>query len=535
LAFAEGGAGIAPWSIEVSMNLRWPNRARLVTLLTLTFTASGAQAEPGSGARAARAFVRRHEPQILREFAALLALPNVASDAASMARNAEHIRALLERRGLSFALLDGAGGPPALYAERSTPGARRTLVVYAHYDGQPVVASKWSSPPFSPVLLDRAREDGGQPLDLPSLAGPAPAEARIYARSAGDDKAPIQALATALDVLADARLPLSVNLKVFLEGEEEAGSSHLRAVLEREKERLRADAWLFCDGPVHQTRRPLLSFGVRGIQDVELTLYGPARPMHSGHYGNWAPNPGVEMAHLLAKLRNDDGAILIGGFYDDVRAVTEAEKRALAEAPDTSDLLKGELLLGRTEGAPARLEERILWPALNVRGIQSGEVGEQAQNAVPREARLSIDFRLVPDQTPARVRERLEAHLRGLGYEIAHETPDAEKRRATPRLIKVAWGPGYPAYRADLDDPLARAVRRSLERAAGPPVVLPTSGGSLPLYVFAEALGVPIVTLPIANHDDNQHAPDENLRVQNLRDGVAIYAELLAGLGAEWR
>jgi acetylornithine deacetylase/succinyl-diaminopimelate desuccinylase-like protein len=285
---------------------------------------------------------------------------------------------------------------------------------------------------------------------------------------------------------------------------------------------------------VHQTRRPLLGFGVRGVTDLELTLYGPARPLHSGHYGNWAPNPAVEMAQLLSRLRDDDGRILIEGFYDDVRPPTPAERQAIAEAPDASPRLRDELLLGRTEGGGARLDERILFPALNVRGLRSGHVGEEAQNAVPSEARMSIDFRLVPDQTPARVRERLEAHLRALGYLIVHETPSAEMRRSTPRLVKLEWGSGYAAYRADLTSPFARGVRRALERATGQTAVLSSGGGSLPLAIFAEALGAPIIMLPIANHDDNQHAADENLRVQNLRDGIAIYAEVLATLGSEW-
>jgi acetylornithine deacetylase/succinyl-diaminopimelate desuccinylase-like protein len=501
---------------------------------SLATSAPPATSQP-SPADAARAHVRAHEPRILREFAELLALPNVASDTVNIRRNAEHIRDRLERRGLTARLLDGAGGPPAVYAERRTPGAKRTLVIYAHYDGQPVVESQWSSPPFAPVLLDRAREDGGRAIDLAALRGPAPDEARIYARSAGDDKAPIQALLAALEALEAAKLPLSVNLKVFLEGEEEAGSSHLRAVLEREKTLLAADAWLFCDGPVHQTRRPQLVFGVRGVTDLEMTVYGPARPMHSGHYGNWAPNPAVEMAKLLSTLRDDDGRILVAGFYDDVRPPTEAERRAVAAAPDTGGLLRRELHLGRTEAAGARLEEAVLQPALNVRGLVSGAVGERAQNAVPRDARLSIDFRLVPDQTPAKVREKVEAHLRGLGYTVVHETPSAQTRLATPRLVRLDWGAGYPAYRAGLDEPFAVAVRRTVERAVGEVVALPTLGGSLPLHLFAETLEAPIVVLPIANHDDNQHAPDENLRVQNLRDGIAIYAEVLAGLGAEWK
>ena len=534
-----------------------------MVLATAGAVAAGAGPPAPSPAAIARAHVRAHEAEILREFAALLSLPNVASDTPNIRGNAEHIRGMLEKRGLTVEMLDGAGGPPAILGytsesggagrardgsrlsdmsgEKRAAGAKRTLVIYAHYDGQPVVDAQWTSPPFTPVLLDRARPDGGQPIDLATLAGPAPAEARIYARSAGDDKAPIQALLAALDALAAAHVPLSVNLKVFLEGEEEAGSAHLRAVLEREKARLGADAWLFCDGPVHQTRRPQIVFGVRGVTDVEVTLFGPARPLHSGHYGNWAPNPAVELAHLVTRLRDDEGRILVSGFYDDVRSPTEAEKRALAEAPGVDDLLKQELLLGRTEGhgegsAAPRLEETLLRPALNVRGLQSGNVGERAQNAIPSEARLSIDFRLVPDQTPAKVRERFEAYLASLGYTVVHETPSPEARLTHPRLVKLAWGAGYPAYRAPLDDPFGRALRSSLERAMGAPVVvLPTLGGSLPLYVFAEVLRVPIVVLPIANHDDNQHAVDENLRVQNLRDGVAMYAEVLAGIGAAWK
>ena len=242
----------------------------------------------------------------------------------------------------------------------------------------------------------------------------------------------------------------------------------------------------------------------------------------------------------MARLRDDEGRILVSGFYDDVRPPTEAERRAVAEAPDVDSLLKRELLLGRTEGhdkgVSQRLEETLLRPALNVRGLQSGNVGERAQNAIPSEARLSIDFRLVPDQTPARVRERFEAYLATLGYTVVHETPGPEARLAQPRLVKLAWGAGYAAYRASLEDPFAHALQAAIGRAmGGPPVLLPTGGGSLPLYVFAEVLKVPIVTLPIANHDDNQHAVDENLRVQNLRDGIAIYAEVLAGLGGEWR
>jgi acetylornithine deacetylase/succinyl-diaminopimelate desuccinylase-like protein len=380
------------------------------------------------------------------------------------------------------------------------------------------------------VLRDRALEDGGREVPLALGAGEAGPEWRLYARSASDDKAPIAAILAALDALQAARLPLSVNVKLLFEGEEEAGSPHLPRVLERNRELLRADGWLLCDGPVHQTRRMQVYFGARGVTDLEITTYGPLRPLHSGHYGNWAPNPAVALAHLLAALRDTEGRILIAGFYDDVRPVTESERRALAEVPEVEGELRHAFALAETEAA--RLPERIMLPALNLRGISAGGVGARATNAIPSEATASIDFRLVPDQTPDKVRERVEAHLRSRGYALVHDVPTPEQRRSQPRLLRLAWGGGYPPARTSMDLPFSRAVTATLEEALGaPPVKMPTLGGSVPMYLFTDVLGAPVVGLPIVNHDNNQHAANENLRVQNLRDGILVYAALLARLG----
>jgi acetylornithine deacetylase/succinyl-diaminopimelate desuccinylase-like protein len=468
---------------------------------------------------------------VVRELAEFLALPNLASDADGIRRNAVHAQALLERRGVIARLLESPGSPPAVYGELTVPGARRTVMVYAHYDGQPVDAAAWATPPWTPTLRAGVLEDGAAAVDLasPGAFGP---EWRLYGRSASDDKAPIVAAAAALDALrAGGRAP-SVNLKFFLEGEEEAGSPHLRAMLEAHRDLLRADLWLLCDGPVHQTRRPLVYFGVRGVTGVELTLYGPARALHSGHYGNWAPNPAVELARLVASLRDDAGRILVAGFDDDVRPLTDAERAALRSVPPVEDDLRASLALGRTESAV--LAEAILRPALNVRGLASGRVGDAAANAIPTEARASIDFRLVPDQTPERVRAQLEAHLRGLGYHVVHEPPDAATRRAHERLVLLEWGAGYPAARTPLDHPAAQALVRVLEQGGTPVVRLPTLGGSVPMHVFGEVLGAPVVGLPIVNHDNNQHAANENLRVQNLWDGIETFAVVFARLGEAW-
>jgi acetylornithine deacetylase/succinyl-diaminopimelate desuccinylase-like protein len=293
---------------------------------------------------------------------------------------------------------------------------------------------------------------------------------------------------------------------------------------------------------VHATRRQQVVFGVRGITGVEMTVYGPARALHSGHYGNWAPNPIAELSALLAGLRDTEGTILIPGFYDDVRAPTDAERRAVAAAPSPDSALRHDLALGRTEGETegpgggGALGERIMLPALNLRGVRGGAVGATAANAVPTEATASIDFRLVPNQTPQRVRELVEAHLAKQGYFVTHEVPTPEVRRQHARVVRLAWESGYASLRTPMDLPVSRAVVRVVADAIGvAPVEVPTLGGSLPLFHFAEVLGAPVITVPIANHDDNQHAANENLRLQNLWDGIEVFAALIARLGTEWK
>jgi acetylornithine deacetylase/succinyl-diaminopimelate desuccinylase-like protein len=502
-------------------------------MFLLLVLAALAGAPAGDWRGKVQAHVRANETAIFREFVELVSLPNLASDTTGIRRNAEHIVKMLERRGVSARLLEGEGGPHPVYGELLTPGARRTVLFYAHYDGQPVDPAKWASPPWTPVLRDKPLHEGGR--DLPLDSSPLRGEWRLYARSTGDDKAPIVGFLAALDALKAASVRPSVNLKFFFEGEEEAGSSHLAAVLARNRELLKADAWVLCDGPVHQTRRMQVFFGARGVTGLDLTVYGPLRALHSGHYGNWAPNPAVVLAELVAGLRDSEGRIKVSGFYDDVRPVTDAERKALDSSPDVDASLRAEFGLGATEAEGARLVDRLMLPALNVRGMAAGGVGSLAANAIPTEATASIDFRLVPDQTPEKVRARVEAHLRSLGYTIVYEMPTADARRSSARVVKLEWDMGYPPARTDMDLPFSRAVVRVASEAAGEPIVtLPTLGGSVPVHLFAETFRVPIVGVPIANHDNNQHAANENLRLQNLWDGITMYAGLFARLGVVW-
>ena len=504
--------------------------AALLTAAILPLLPSAATAQDPARVRAAvGAWKQAHDVEILRELADLLAIPNLARDSVNIRRNARHIARMLERRGARAQLLETPGAPPAVFGELRTPGATRTVMFYAHYDGQPVDTTQWMTPPWSPTLRSRA---GGEVIPMPTQPGTVQGEWRIYGRSASDDKSPIVAFLSALDALRAANITPSVNLKFYFEGEEEAGSEHLREALTRHKDLLAADVWIFGDGPVHQSRKQQVSFGVRGVLGVELTTYGPARSLHSGHYGNWAPNPLVAMAHLIASVRDQDGRILIDGFYDDVQSPTAAERAAIAAAPAADSALRAELLLARTEADNARLMDRIMLPALNVRGLGGGGVQRLATNSVVPLGFGSIDFRLVPRQTPARIRELFEAHARKQGFFVVHRDPSAEERLAHAKLLKLEWGDGYQASRADMSSPVSRAVIRAVEMGTGErAIIVPTSGGSLPLYHFVDVLQAPLITVPIVNHDNNQHAANENLRLQNLFDGMQVYAALVAHLG----
>jgi acetylornithine deacetylase/succinyl-diaminopimelate desuccinylase-like protein len=269
---------------------------------------------------------------------------------------------------------------------------------------------------------------------------------------------------------------------------------------------------------------------------VNLTVYGPLRPLHSGHYGNWAPNPNVMMARIIASLRDEEGRILIDGFYDDVRPFSDAQRAALAAMPKVDPQMAAELQLGRTEGNGASLVELTSRPALNVSGLSGGRTGAAGSNVIVPESNAYIDFRLVPDQRPERIRAMLTAHLERLGYFVVRQDPDSLTRRAHPRIVKLTGDGGYPATATALDLPVSRAVVRAAELALGERIiVVPPLGGSLPLFSFQEILRTPLIMVPIVNHDNNQHAENENLRIRNLWDGIELYAGLLAKLGGEWR
>ena len=479
-----------------------------------------------------RAFRVAHEPEILRELVQFLAIPNVASDHPNIRRNADAIALMLERRGLKPQVLQLSGMPdvpPLVYGEWRVPGAKRTLILYAHYDGQPVNEAEWTTAPWTPTLRTAPLGDGGSivALDSPQAVSP---EMRLYARSSGDDKAGVMVILSALDALRAAKRHPTDNVKIVFEvrrgsglaspGTTSGGTScavrfadvgHLRW----SRQRIRA-----CASHVRGSRRPECrpdgGRGRCGHCTVDITA-------------NWAPNPALRLARLLASMKDDKGHVVIPGWYDGVEPLGQLERQALADATEDDASLRRELGIAAPE-SDSSLPEAITQPSLNINGMRSANVGAQATNVIPDTATAVLDLRLVLGNDPAQQVDRLRAHVRSQGYYVIDHAPTLQERLDHPLVATLIVRPGvYASARMPMNDPFAREVVAGARTATSRPILeLPTSGGSLPLSVIKVALGTPSIVVSIANHDDNQHTANENLRLGNLWDGIDVYAALLA-------
>jgi acetylornithine deacetylase/succinyl-diaminopimelate desuccinylase-like protein len=515
---------------STSINIRRP--LMLLWITTTVAIESGFSQSPQS--LKVEDFCRENQHRIVREFVSFLSIPNVASDTLNIMKNAELIMEMMRARKISNVRMlkpSTTGAPPAVYGEVLTPGAKQTLIFYAHYDGQPVNASQWAKglAPFSPRLLSNSLLNNGQPIEFPAEGQQYEPEWRIYARGSSDDKAGVVAILNAYEAVAKNNLKLNYNIRFFFEGEEEAGSPHLHEILERHKSVLQSDLWIICDGPVHQTGKKVISFGVRGDAHLDLTVYGPKRPLHSGHYGNWAPNPAMTLAKLLSSMKDDSGKVTIKGFYDDVKPLTDVEIAAISQMPDIDSQMKKELGISSTEMQGKSLPEAISLPSLNINGMQSGNVGALASNVIPTTATAVIDLRLVLGNDWKRQQQKVIDHIRSQGFEVTDHEPTEEERQRSGKLIKVIQlENGYNAQRTPMDLPIAKKVIEAVKSTTSDQVVLvPTSGGSLPLYLFEKYLSANTIAVPVVNHDNNQHAENENIRLSNLFSGIKTIAAVM--------
>ena len=481
-------------------------------VFALILSTVGAPGEAQTVVAAAREWRHAHQTEILGEFTTLLSIPNIANDGENIRRNADRLVAMLQKRGVDSRLLTLPGVNPVVFGEIKTPNAKHTIVLYAHYDGQPVTPVEWQgSAPFTPVLRTINGED------------------RIFARSASDDKAAIIAQLAALDALHAAKIPLRSSVRFVWEGEEEAGSPHLESVLQANRDLVHGDVWLVCDGPVDQSGRQTVVFGARGDTHLEITLFGAARGLHSGHYGNWAPNPAMMLAQLLAAMKDKDGNVVIPHFYEGIAPLGPSEKQAIADAPVNDDALRQELGLGHVDGGGRKLLDLLNLPTLNINGMAAANTGSRANNVIPSRAVADLDLRLVVGERWQEQQKRVIDFIRSQGYYVVDSDPTREILLSNPRVAMVrSDDSSYDAARTPMDLPIAKEVIAAVESARGKVVKWPTMGGSVPLGAMERAANTRTVIVPIANYDNNQHSSNENIRLQNLWDGIETMAALIA-------
>ena len=469
----------------------------------------------------------------LNEYSEFLSIPNVYGDSVNIARNAEFIRKMLDQVGVKTELLTSGmkGSSPVVFGELATKGATTTIALYAHYDGQPVNPKQWAADlePFNPSLYSDRLDKGGKEIAFPKADEKVGPNWRLYARGASDDKAGVFAIIKAYEVLKKSGIAPTANIKFFFEGEEEAGSVNLAEIFNKYKEKLKADLWVICDGPRHFTGKKQIVFGVRGDVNLDLKVYASNRPLHSGNYGNWAPNPAMRLAQLLSSMKDANGNVLIKGFYDDVIPLSDSEKSAIAKIPPVESILQEDLALGKPDGDGKSFIELISLPTLNINGMASGNVGSMASNQIPTEAEAVLDLRLVKGNDVDRQIQKLEDHIKLQGYTIIDHEPTDEERRKYPLLAKLTKrGSGYNAQRTPMDLPLAQQVVKAVNTTINDEAIqVPSLGGSLPLYLFEQILGAQPITVPIANFDNNQHAENENIMLQYLWDGIETMAAIM--------
>ncbi len=420
-------------------------------------------------------------------------------------------------------------GNPALFAERLRESAARTVLVYLQADGQPVDPSAWAQAnPFVPVLKERDEQGNWQQIRWESMDEGFDPDWRVFARSASDSKGPMTQFMMAIELLDELGAVPPYNLKVIVDTEEELGSPNLAPAIREHRDLLASDLLLIFDGPPHASNRPTVTFGARGIMSATLVAYGPQVAQHSGHYGNFVPNPAFDLARILASLKSPDGLVTIPGFYDGVN-LSAAERTALSRVPDDEDQILSDMGVARAEAVAATLQEAIQYPSLNIRGMSAAWVGEQARTIIPPQATAELDIRLVKESDPERLIGLLRAHIESLGYAVIGHAPTDADRRRHDRIVRLDYHVSYGAFRSSMDSPAGRMARAGLKNLYGTePILIRTMGGSIPIAPIIDALDVPAAIVPTVNIDNNQHSPNENLRLGNFLEGIVMMMAVLS-------
>lgn len=501
------------------------NNNFLVILMFLSGVLQG-MAQPMSSAKI-KEVTLDHLEQGIHDLMELLKLPNDGHFDDQIQANLTKCRDLFQALDFRTEVITTEGAP-LLYAEKDFGKHKKSILFYLQIDGQPVDPKEWDQEnPFFPVIKEKAPDGSWKTIDWQAVKGTIDADWRVFARSASDSKGPAMAFMTALRIFKEEGLVPDFNIKVIMDFQEELGSPQLAKAVEEHRALLNADMVLIMDGTRHISNWPTLTYGARGIATATLRIFGPVSPLHSGQYGNFAPNPVFEASRLLASMKDEEGKVLIDGFYDGI-TLTEADKLALNSLPEDQDSLLMRIGMARRDLVGDSYQESLQYPSLNVRGLRAAWTGKEVRTIIPEEVIIEMDLRLVPETPGERMIRLLEAHVRKQGYHLTDSLPTALERKVYPKLASLTYRIGSLPFRTEINSDTGIFLNRAMQRIFANKVVnMRTTGGSQPIAPFVRTLGAPAVSVRIPNPDNSIHAPNENLRLGNYSEGIMMCLAIL--------
>ena len=466
-------------------------------------------------------------PEVLSSHREFVSIPNLPIDIQKMYKNISWVKRKYRDVGFTLKNLESST-LPVLFAERVVNPEYKTILFYFHLDGQPVDPQAWDQQdPFVPVLKEQSEEGEWNAIAWENLNTQINDDWRIFARAAADDKAPIVMFLSALELMKAQNQDPKFNIKIIFDLEEEYGSKGFLSTLSKYKETYKADYMIIMDGPAHNSNRPTLTFGCRGIATCSITTYGAKLPQHSGHYGNYVPNPVFGLSRILASMKDEDGNVLIDKYYEGI-TLSDEIRSILNSVPDPKDAINKALVIKEEEKVGFNYQEALQYPTLNVRQIETSWKGEGLKTVIPEYATAHLDVRLVVETDGKKQLGKIEKHLKDLGYLVLDRAPTKEERRANKKIVTFKQNKGVNAFRTELNSPFGEKLRSALTQSFGEaPVSIRTMGGTVPIIPAINELSIPAIIVPMVNMDNNQHSPNENIRIGNIRQGIKICLSIL--------
>ena len=471
--------------------------------------------------------LKRQVRQAINDIRSFVRIPNDALDHANINRNLTWLEKNFNARGFNSSLLP-TEGESLFFASLPMEDNKPTILFYMHLDGQSVDPSKWNQPDPYEVVLKSPAGDTWKDQAFEDLNEDINYDWRLFGRSTSDDKGPIIMFLNTIDLLQENGVEIPFNVKVILDSEEEKGSKPLPKAVKEYRELLEADFLVINDGPVHVSGKPTVVYGCRGITTLSLTTHGPIKPQHSGHYGNYAPNPGFQLAQVLASMKDTDGKVTIDGYYDGI-TMDDTAMAVLKSVPDDAQTIHTALAIKTPEKVGSFYQEALQYPSLNVRGLGSGWVGKKARTIVPESATAELDLRLVPESDGSRLKALVKKHIEKQGFYIMDTIPSRKERMAHDKIMTITEGSVTDAFRTDLNNPNGAFIVNTLKSQLGEEVVqIRIMGGTVPISPFINELQVPAFIVPMVNPDNNQHSPNENLKIGQIAYGIKVFYGLLS-------